>query len=596
MKISWKILLCALIIAGTGASARAQGNVPFPGDTTLMTRDFDPAHPGQSLFKPVFNDPTLLRQVVNSAWQAGRSSIADNIKNDMGVGNSLGPGLTPYNIAVEMGQPGELSATPGHYAAGSTLDMIYVVKGNWVEFTTTQPTALGKWADPRFSCTYDLTLTISMSLGDTPGPLHMKSVKAQVSNAKIDSHGLIADLVFIANGVAKFFGTNFIAKAENALQGKKFDFTDKMNQNLVPFNALLANFVGQGYSLADALLNTAQALPAGLGIRSLPGAQNGPQLVIFMDSNNKVPLTGDGQITGAIRWKKAWGQPLAGRDRSGPIIAPGYVGLGRVKNIHPYAKAFRIRAIAQSGFAREGTFMPPMSEAGTLQSVTLEPPTPTREGSTPGTGDDYVLHYTIGKLPLDVPLKVEVALNDVRWEGDVGGQQRAIGPDNWTGTITLRKSPFNSAAVLQNSTTLNPNISSAARTTKGAAGSKGEERGIIIVSGKNGAPGDETSLNPQPLPPKSNPSTPVIKRRATRAGSKENSGILAPPPRIQPGTTTRNARSGYDLGATATATDNVNISAAILAAQLPKPPRENPSGILSVSDIDFSMGLITPPR
>lgn len=280
-------------------AARAQNYLPYPGGTTIFTRDFDPRNPGQSVLKPVFGDPNLLRQVINTAWQASRASIADQIIAQMGRANSVASGITPYNIVCTMGQPGDLSVSPGSYANGSSLEMKYLVSGNWIEFDTTQPTALGKWADPRFSCTYDLTLTLSLKFGDAPGPLRITGVKAQVSNSKLDSHGLIADLVFVGNAVTKLFGVDFIKKAQSAIDGKNFDFTDKLNQGLAPFNALLSQYG----SLANSVLSAPEAaLPGGLSPRSVPGmTPQGPQLLLFIDSDGKIPTRGTGEITGAIK-------------------------------------------------------------------------------------------------------------------------------------------------------------------------------------------------------------------------------------------------------------------------------------------------------
>ncbi|HEX8237578.1 MAG TPA: hypothetical protein VF600_16595 [Abditibacteriaceae bacterium] len=618
MKRSLTATLLVLVALILGLPAQAQNNLPYPGAVTMITRDFDPANPGKSILKPVFGDPKLMRQVVNTAWQAARASIADQIIAQMGQANSVADGITPYNIDCRMGEPGDLSVTPGSHANGSTLNMKYMVRGNWIEFDTTQPTALGKWADPRFSCTYDLELSLGLTFGDMPGPLRMTSVKAQVSNSKLDSHGLIADLVFVGNAVTKLFGTDFIKKAQNAINGKNFDFTNKINQGLAPFNAVLAGYGAQGYGLANSLLNLPDAtLPGGLSPRSLPGMNRGnpgPQLVLFLDKDGNIPTRGPGEIWGAIRWKKTLGTPQEVRRDRQPVIAPGYKALGRVRNLHPYAGAFRIRAVAQSGFGRSGMFVPPMSEVGVLKSATLDQPTPGRDNSAPGTGDEYVLRYVIAQVPLGIPIKVEVTMNGVPWQGDVGGMQRAIGPSGWSGLVTLKPGLNLGSAVTKTS-----NISAALRATGARSGASraraGSEKSIIIVSGKGATtPGAEKSiiivsgtganpirkspalpvftprnnsdavaLNPQPLPPK------------TMAGAKATIGALSS---TQTATVRSNVRrSGpvnYDLGTTATAVTDIGTPA--ILAHLPKPVAENPTGRLSVDGIDFEVGLIAGPR
>lgn len=590
------IATLAATVLFMAAPARAQ-ELPYPGGVRLLTRDFDPANPGKSLIKPVFGDPKLMRQVVNTAWQAARASIADQIIAQMGQANSVGDGITPYNIVCNMGQPGDLSVTPGSYANGSTLQMKYLVHGNWIEFDTTQPTALGKWADPRFSCTYDLTLTMALKFGDAPGPLTMTGVTAQVSNSKIDSHGLIADLVFVGNDVAKLFGSDYIKKAQNAVNGKNFDFTKKLNEGLAPFNDLIS---GYG-SLANSLLNAPEGvLPGGLSPRSLPGATpQGPQLLLFLNNDGKIPTRGTGEILGAIKWKKAWGEPTA------RVIAPGAIGLGRVSFRHPFARGFKIRAIAQSGFGHDGMFTPPMTEVGVLGKVTLDQ-------AASDAGDSYVLRYVIEQLPLGIPIKVEAGLSNVSWQGEVGNQQRILGPTGWTGVITLKPGrKFDLASQSVKSSGIGGALRARSAAGSGGMAAPGAETGIIIVSGKDGAttpssplrtrtriliprqagvsPGEAVALNPQPLPPKSFPGNSVMRNRVQPGGLRASRSNEFSTRLILPG--------GLDASAPATAAPADSISATnpnIFA--LVKQPIDNPTGTLSVAGIDFEMGLLTGPR
>ncbi len=589
-------VIAALLLGGAPA-ARAQLQ-SFPGGVTLLTRQFDPAHPDQSILKPVYGDPTLLRQVVNSAWQASRASIADQIIAQMGKSDSISKGVTPYDIVCRMGEPGDLSVKPGAYPNGSSLEMQYLVRGNSIEFTTTQPTAAGKWADPRFSCDYDLGLTLSVTFGDPAVPIRVTSVKAQISNAKLDSHGLIADLVFVGNAVTKMFGSDYIKRAQNAVNGKNFDFTRQLNDGLAPFNALLGQYGAQGYSLVDSALNAANgALPGGLSPRSLPGmTPNGPQLLMYLSKDGNIPTTGRGQISGAIRWKKTIGEPIAVRQNHRPI-------LGSLNVMHPFARGFRIRAVAQSGFAREGMFLPPMTQVGKLQSATLDQPSPGRDG-TPGTGDEYVLRYTIGDLPIGIPMKVEVSLSDATWSGDIGANvSRGVGPTDWEGVITL-KPGIRLSDMVTNSTSIgmHSDMSDILRSTTPAAGRTGGERSIIIIGGKTAknrlgriripgaanSGGDTVSLNPQPLPPEPNPNIALPTRGGTIKMGKLG-GV-----RSQLGSAGIGSlfpKGSDSIGIHSGAEDLANV-----IANIPKPKVNNPTGILSVGDIDFEVGTFAGPR
>jgi hypothetical protein len=530
----------------------------------------------------------------------------------MGTANSIAKGVTPYNIACTMGQPGDLSVQPGNYANGQTLEMKYIVRGNWIEFDTTQPTALGKWADPRFSCTYDLHLTLSLQFGAAPGPLNITSVKAQVAESKLDSHGIIADLVFVANAVTKVFKLDFIKKAQNAINGKKFDFTKKLNQGLAPFNAILAGYGGQGYNLANALLNAPDAaLPGGLSPRSLPGATpQGPQLLLFMSNDGKIPLTGTGEIAGTIKWKKTLGEPMR------QVIAPGAKALGRVGKNHPFGRGFEIRAIAQSGFGREGMFVPPMSEVGTLQSVTLD--------EAASSGDSYVLRYVIGQLPLEVPLSLRANLVESKWQGQIAvNYGRALQPAGWNGIITLK--PGRNFTLTEQKAKIGSAIGGALRAGTLSPGTK---EGIIIVSGKEptvaatgqgfkrrnivipgrttASSGGEAMLNPQPLPPKVafptgadvmlNPQ-PLPPKVASPIGAQAaRKSVFTPGQsavlRAQIG---QPKAGGLDPNTKMTPMENQRVlnngTATAIFSALPRPEIQNPTGTLAVSGIDFEVGL-----
>ena len=586
-KLAFSTLLAttSALLLSLAPTARAQDDFQnYPGGVSVLTRDFDPTHPGQSIAKPVFGDPNLLRQVVNTAWQASRATISDQIIAQMGQANSIAAGVTPYNIVCVMGQPGALSVQPGSYAADSTLQMKYVVTGNSIEFDTTQPTALGKWADPRFSCNYDLTLNLGLTFGNAPGPLQLTSVTAQISNAKLDSHGLIADLVFVGNDVAKLFGSDYIKKAQNAINGKNFDFTDKLNQGLAPFNATL----GQFGTLANSILNGAgNALPGGLSPRSLPGmTPQGPQLLLFMNRDGKIPTRGTGQISGAITWKKTIGKPGASFQPRRPIIGGKDVVAELFDPVSPMAGAFKIRAIAQSGFAREGTFVPPMTEVGVLKSVVLDSQAP---------ADSTVLRYVIGDLPLNIPIKVETSLSDMAWQGDIGSQQRIVGPTNWTGLITLkpgRALALNAASVVNQKSSIGALLRGATPTNSGATAAPATTaKSRINIGGLVKSGTDKVALNPQPLPPGPDPDKVALNPQPL-------------PPRVFSGTIRQGnimglkkpALGGVFNGQAVPNNAIVNDKVASIAVVLPLLKRDNPSGQLAVGDINFEVGLITGPR
>jgi hypothetical protein len=149
-------------------------------------------------------------------------------------------GQTAYNMDVRLAKRGQL------YAQNLSLNLRYVLPNNWVTFSMTTPTVFGSSLDPRFTVTFDLVLTVSVS-----NALQATGVQVQVQNAHIQGANLIGDLATAVNDFLHFLGGSDFRKA---LEGQ----IDAQTQ-MLPLN------VG--------LRDLGLAIPAGLTCRPFLDAQ-----------------------------------------------------------------------------------------------------------------------------------------------------------------------------------------------------------------------------------------------------------------------------------------------------------------------------------
>ena len=82
--------------------------------------------------------------------------------------------------------------------------------GAYLEATSTQPTVLGSWADPRFGVSFDITIDIDLV---PSGGLRVTGSSATLSNASIQSANVVGDVLDFFNTLSSFFvGIDFKAR------------------------------------------------------------------------------------------------------------------------------------------------------------------------------------------------------------------------------------------------------------------------------------------------------------------------------------------------------------------------------------------------
>ena len=100
----------------------------------------------------------------------------------------IGANQAKYGKVTLYQQSSNLSDNPdiNVQVTGNSLVMSIVLKETRSTLKSTTPTVLGKWADPKLSLTYDLSVTATVPIPSATGPITVTSATAKVENANID--------------------------------------------------------------------------------------------------------------------------------------------------------------------------------------------------------------------------------------------------------------------------------------------------------------------------------------------------------------------------------------------------------------------------
>jgi len=241
-----RIISSLSIVVGGLAAIAALATASHAQGVQLVKVGWDTAHPNGN---PVvaFDSQDLLKTAFDTAWNLSRAPICDAITNTIGKPDAVMQGQQLYNIVCKLAPSGTLQVA----SSNNQVTLSYLVSGNYLEFTSTQPTVCGSECDPRFSFVYDLHITALIPIPTTTQPLSFTSLSVQVQNARnFDSHNAVADVALFVNGLIKFFGgPDFVAKAENAINQQRIDLTNQANAALAPVNQWLQQLAQAGYSL-----------------------------------------------------------------------------------------------------------------------------------------------------------------------------------------------------------------------------------------------------------------------------------------------------------------------------------------------------------
>jgi hypothetical protein len=460
------LMVCQLFAPTLAARADEEHYIDhFPGGVKIVVNAFDP-RTQQTNHKTVFEDQDLLNAAVNQAWnEVGKGIANQQLEKEIG-GRKLADGVGIYNEKSDMASLNELRAID---QGNNTIGLKYLFRNNSLSFKVTTPTVLGSYADPAFKVNYDLELKLTMTVPPSGQPITVNQVTYKIENPHLDSDNFPGDLAKIASSVSDFFGgPDFLHNAESKLN-QSGDLTKAINNTLQN-------------SAIDALNKAMQTIQgtSSQGLLHLTASiPDDREVLISADLNAPdAVFQGPGSISGAIRWNKSDGHPVAND-----------------------CNALDIAADAQNAPQQPGTFEPPAKRLGQITNLTFAE-----------VGDQDECRYTLSGLPLEIPMNLTVSpKQNYTWEGNAAYMDKRFTRSNWDGKITLKPRVWNHRV------------------------EQGESRS-------------------------SNSSAPITSRAVTAVASS-HSGL----------------NSAYDV-------------------VRDRRVQHDPTGILSVSDINFDMSLVAPPR
>jgi hypothetical protein len=559
----------------------------------------------------------LLRQAAQDAWTEYRPKLIEHLRRELGRGDLITNGVTLYDLDVRVSPDVDLSAERD---GNGDLVVNLSTGGNYIEVTCTQPTDLGQWADPRFSFAFGLELSYRIDLPPVTQPLSATGFESiRVLSPKFDSHGVVADVVFVVNDVVKWFsGNDYIAILERFIAGT--DFASYANAGLGAVNAKLTELAGQGFWFLETIIDRLDGGSGALHGLSLPGAP-ADRLELLLTAYG---YDRNGVITGEVHWPRSLGEPTnrpeihhrlvtglrdfnvatasailaASPGQWSPIREAAAAAVVLPEQGSPSPVAERLGALAPEAAATTATSIRSAVASSFIDLIGAETFKALQEEflhgrsdlafsvTTPvgGAGlfpdmrpagrlatlwecDDETTcrrRFTIVDVATDAPLTVTCALAPgYRWDGET--ESVTITADGWIGTVTVR--PVDRTLherVFDDQLAL----AVGGRRLFGAR-SELEERGIIIVGGLV----DEVALNPQPLPPRGNVAVNNQPLRAGRVGQ-----LVQDAARVE-----RFGRQVLDVGRLE------------LDPELLHPTRQNPSGSGTVTGLDFKITEFVDP-
>ena len=484
--MAWLLGLPLVLVAGGPASA-ATG-------VRVVLQTWSPLTPDQQGVQTLVDHPSLVSDVVDQAWVSERENICTEIKGQLGVGG-VAAGQTLSDITCLLDENPMLEITGG---GDNALVATLQVHG-YIEATSTTPTVLGAYADPRFSVALSARLKLVLAIQSDPRhTLRVSDARFSLSDAQLDSHNVPADLIeFVVDDLVPFFGgPNFKHIAENAINAASPSrrLVDRFDAGLTPLNAQLE---GPSDAVRVGLMASEDRINVAFALRELDPPR-------------------DGSLRGTIGWNGAEFQPRQG---CGSFDAHATVQTGPVP---------MFRANAEAPRREIGTFQSNPAGASacgfTLSGLAAGWPTVVRarvvDGSAVKTGSalysvSFGLHGQ-GWDGINVVPRASTDNRDYRVERSLGAT--AVEPGDYS---SLR-------AVVKSRT--DPRINPADRYS-----SRAQPHSMAVIAGKSRQavrirPGGAVSLNPQPLPPGPDPDRRLeAKSRSTqsaRGSAGTDAGII----------------------------------------------------------------------
>ncbi len=280
--------------------------MPIAGGIGLATRR-DGGPDTVALAETYFDG--LIRSSAEQAWTDYRPRLHEYLLAQLGSGDRIAPGVTLYDLHLII--PTDIDLSVEREDSGDLIVHV-TTSGCYLEATSTTPTDLGSYADPRFSVAFGLDLTYHIELPPINGPLHATGFQSvHVLAPTLDSHNFAGDISFLINTFIDFFGgVNYVRMLERFVEAT--DFASYVDSALAPLNAELTRLASAGYWFLEAVVDRldGHGSDGGLHGLSIPGARPG-QLDLLLTA---VGFDLSGAMEGEISWPKTLGAPVTRRE------------------------------------------------------------------------------------------------------------------------------------------------------------------------------------------------------------------------------------------------------------------------------------------
>lgn len=407
----------------------------------IVLQAWNPLNPDQNLDQTLL-EPALVSDSLQSAWSIARERICRELKTKMGVGGfAMGQTLSNIDCVLDERVAFKITNT-----SQNVLHGVFAV-GGYLAVTSTTPDGIPAGLDPRLSIALKANMDLTVAIQPNPDQtLQVSSAKFTLSEATLDSHNLSADIVkFVVDDLIPFFsGPNYKSMAENAINSLSLDLARDFNEAIKPVNLKLkpaSDAVRVGLSFSSNLINVAFA-PRG------------------------IPPPTNGRMTGQLRWNPNQFTPGNG------------------------CQSFDIRAVVQVGpvpkFVVDANA--PTRQVGTFQISAVDAHTCSFTLSGLAGGWPHVLTPRI--IGASAATGTGSSIHNVSYTlvGD-GWNGRTVVPQPVASNLNYKVSYSFGASAIKD-----PDISSRAAQV--------EARTSKVINPADTNRASDSSLNPQPLPPR----------------------------------------------------------------------------------------------
>ncbi|HEY3348693.1 MAG TPA: hypothetical protein VGM13_02865 [Thermoanaerobaculia bacterium] len=347
----------------------------------VALEQWNPATPDQASMKVLFDSPSMVSFQVTQAWNQQRDQVCQEITATITKADALSKGVSAYNVNCTMADVSEF------HAAGTGVNQgrfTFRLVGNTLNFTTTTPTVLGSYADPRFNTTYDVLVTVNALMQNGSPLLKVTQAIGQIQNPHVAPGNFAADVLKGVSGFIVQGGLDGVVA--KSVAGQKMNLTGRINGSLGAANALLKAPDGSKF--------------AGGWVRK-------DKIYIGFQPVMSVAASGGGWVNGKLKWPGQAGQSVSCAGFAVKATVPA--GPPEVLGPDPWSfGAYATRGAGTLSLQSNGVF----------------------------AGDHYECAYSLLGLPAGYPAELSASVGQ---GGTAKGGSLVIpvmAPDGWNGHVT----------------------------------------------------------------------------------------------------------------------------------------------------------------